>query len=64
LELILQNHEKNLNSREQSLLEMEDELMNRMHKHMEALAQMEQREDEVAEREASLRRDSFLHTVK
>jgi hypothetical protein len=64
LELILQNHEKNLNSREQSLLEMEDELMNRMHKHMEALAQMEQREDEVAEREASLRRVSFLHTVK
>lgn len=60
----LKDHEANLNSREHELMKMEDELMARLHKHMESLAELEQREDEVAERESALRREPFVRAAK
>lgn len=54
LRTALEEHESNLNSREEELMKMEDELMARMNNYMERVALVEQREDDVAEREVRL----------
>lgn len=52
LKKALDEHEADLNSREESLVRMEDELMQRMHLYLERVAEVEQREDNLAAREA------------
>lgn len=49
-------HEENLNSRELALMRMEDELMDRMNRYTEQMAEIEQREENLASREAELSR--------
>jgi hypothetical protein len=51
LRTALEEHESNLNSREREITKMEDELMARMNSYMERIALVEQREDNVADRE-------------
>lgn len=58
LRRILDQHEQHLNAREQSLMKMEDELMMRMHKHMEQMAELEQREETLGQREYAFERKS------